>query len=224
MTSLYNKIIEEAGTEMTLQETSKDDLITEIQQLQARIIDLEAELIDRRQHEKGTGITDPLTELYSRRHFYNITQQEIERSLRYSRSLSLVMIGIDGFDTFTDQYGRAFADLVLQILSEKFQESFRGTDILGRYGDDKFTILLPETNLQQAHQACIRIQRKISGMVTETRQGPVQVTFSLGAASMEENLSLDRLTDRALQALQQAQRDGRNRIIIWEDSDQIGIL
>jgi GAF domain-containing protein len=80
------------------------------------------------------AITDELTRLYNRRHFFELANQEFNRSRRYDKELAAMIIDIDHFKQFNDQYGHLVGDQVLRAVSQMLQENLREVDILGRYG------------------------------------------------------------------------------------------
>jgi len=82
--------------------------------------------------------TDPLTGLFNRRHFFNLTEKELERSKRYGHPLSCMMFDIDDFKDVNDTYGHLFGDRVLQEVTQYCQASLRQIDIFARFGGDEF--------------------------------------------------------------------------------------
>jgi len=169
------------------------------------------------------AITDSLTGLYNRRHFFILARREFERSLRYRRLIAAVMIDIDHFKRINDTYGHHVGDQVLQALTRLCLESSRQSDLIGRYGGEEFVILMPETNLDQAYQGAERLRQLIAHTPIETRAGPIQVTISLGVHSFSPehgcegtiDSEIERLIDRADQALLLSKSSGRNRVTIW---------
>lgn len=153
---------------------------------------------------------DPLTALYNRRFFDEKLQEEYLRSKRYNRPLSLIMIDIDHFKAFNDNYGHQKGDEVLAIVAAILQETSRASDFLCRYGGEEMTFILPETNREDAmHMAklcCSRVENS-----TEERCG-VQVTVSLGVSQLSQSDNhVDQLLTRADNALYKAKDEGRNR-------------
>ena len=83
---------------------------------------------------------DPLTALYNRRHFFELTQQELERSRRYNRPLSVIMLDIDHFKQVNDQFGHLVGDRVIVEVSRRIQKALRRIDLACRYGGEEFAI------------------------------------------------------------------------------------
>jgi diguanylate cyclase (GGDEF)-like protein len=159
------------------------------------------------------AITDSLTNLYNRRHFSKVGEDEVQRACRYGRSLSAIMLDIDHFKRVNDTFGHRVGDQVLQGVAASCRESLRGIDVLGRYGGDEFAILLPENDRAAAVQVAERLRKEIAHIQLNTPTGPAKITASLGVASVDCNKpSLDTLLGQADKALYVAKRRGRNRV------------
>jgi diguanylate cyclase (GGDEF)-like protein len=162
------------------------------------------------------AITDPLTGLYNRRGFSEIGHREIERTRRYKRPLSAIMLDIDHFKRINDTYKHAIGDQVLRTLAERCRLRTRELDILGRYGGEEIIILLPETDRAGAIGAAEHLRRDVADQPFETEVGQLWVTISLGVAdSIDGNLELDSLIDRADAAMYAAKQAGRNRVMSY---------
>jgi diguanylate cyclase (GGDEF)-like protein/PAS domain S-box-containing protein len=173
------------------------------------------------------SITDPLTGIGNRRHFIELAQREFQRSHRYQRPLSLIMMDLDHFKVVNDTYGHLVGDKVLQAIAKLCENNLRESDIIGRYGGEEFLILLPETpgnsteteanDEHTAKAVAERLRKMVESTPTQTAQGEIPITVSLGIAELTENVDdLDTLIDRADQALYQAKQSGRNQSVVWE--------
>ena len=91
-------------------------------------------------------VTDPLTQIYNRRYFFQKLQEEFQRAKRYSNSLSCLMIDLDHFKDVNDCYGHQAGDIVLQNVSKILKANIRDTDTLARYGGEEFVVLLLESD------------------------------------------------------------------------------
>jgi diguanylate cyclase (GGDEF)-like protein/PAS domain S-box-containing protein len=172
------------------------------------------------------AITDSLTGWYNRRHFFAQAQNELNRTMRYNHSLSVIMLDIDRFKRVNDTYGHLVGDHVLQAITKRIQKNLRKPDINGRYGGEEFVILLPETGILSAQQAAERIRVTIADRPVATSKGLIPVTISLGVASVQgtEIREVERLLDMADQALYAAKEAGRNRVGVWRMSGMHEIL
>lgn len=180
------------------------------------------EMTERKQMEaklRQLAITDPLTNVFDRYHFYTLADNEFERARRYNHPLSVILLDIDHFKRVNDKYGHTIGDQVLKALAGRCQENMREIDIFARYGDKEFVILLPETDLTQARLVADRLRKGIADLRMEFEGGTGSVTISLGVASFigKKAFSLDKLLRQADQALAIAKRSGRNRVSVWQE-------
>ena len=164
------------------------------------------------------AITDSLTALFNRHHFFTLAEREFDRAQRYKHPLSIVMLDIDDFKHFNDTYGHLIGDIVLRSVADRCRTHLRSVDIVGRYGGEEFIILLPDTGLLQAQQTAERLCQEIAEMKTDTEKGRLSLTVSLGVASLEDgvdDLTLEKLIDRADQALYLAKTRGKSQVSVW---------
>ncbi len=163
------------------------------------------------------SITDDLTGLHNRRHFFELAEVEFERANRYRHPLSAMMIDIDHFKKINDSYGHAVGDQVLKVMGTRFRENLRKIDIIGRYGGDEFAVLLPDNDLSNAYHAAERLRKCVAVSPVDTSQGPLDVTISVGVSALPQDyLSLKKLLDQADMAMYVAKENGNNRVEIWK--------
>ncbi|HEX2981720.1 MAG TPA: diguanylate cyclase [Anaerolineaceae bacterium] len=167
------------------------------------------------------AITDPLTGVYNRRHFFHLAEAEIERARRLGQQVSLVLMDVDHFKTVNDTLGHVAGDQVLQELTRRCLENLRSYDAMARYGGEEFIILLPETGTEAALQVAERLRVCVAGQPIATRTGLAKVTISQGVAVLTGamDFSLDQWIDRADQALYQAKQSGRNVVSARDCAD-----
>jgi diguanylate cyclase len=171
-----------------------------------------------RQEAEELSQLDPLTNLFNRRHFLAIAEQEFERSLRHQHCLAIIILDLDYFKAINDTHGHYVGDVVLQEVAEKIRGTIRRQDTPCRYGGEEFAVLLPETDLFAADSIGRRLQQVIEETNIETEKGPFSVTISVGIATLPEgdHTQVDVLIDRADQALYEAKRAGRNQVKVWQ--------
>ena len=158
--------------------------------------------------------TDELTQAFNRRHFLQELEKEVDRSKRYKRPLSVLVLDLDYFKDVNDTYGHASGDAVLQALSAACSSILRTEDVFARMGGEEFGILFPETGLEEAVQVAERIRKLVQHLkVTAENGATIRFTASLGVTSLQEDdQSLESLLQRADRALYAAKESGRNRV------------
>jgi len=159
------------------------------------------------------AVTDGLTRLYNHEYFQQMLVTEIHLARRKERPLSLIMLDVDHFKAFNDQWGHQFGDEVLAGIARTLQETARGSDVVARYGGEEFAIILPETSLDQALDAAERVRVAVANSRFYHQSQIVEVTISLGVAGLGPALTdSDALIRQADTMLYQAKRSGRNCI------------
>ncbi len=166
------------------------------------------------------AITDGLTKVYNHRQFYKKIEEEAERSKRYGTTCSLVMLDLDFFKKFNDQYGHRAGDTALCNVAQVLNASTRTIDVVSRYGGEEFAIILPETDSTGAKLVAERIRRAVqdtSFPVTED-QPPVHVTVSVGIATCPQDASdVNELVEYADKALYYSKETGKNKVSVWSE-------
>ncbi len=161
--------------------------------------------------------TDPLSELFNRRHFFEQINKELERFRRYGTCFSLVMLDIDHFKSINDIYGHLVGDQVLIQVAEFCRQEMRTIDVLARYGGDEMIFLLPETGPQRAKEAAERLRKGVEKLEIRVNGDINSITISLGVTSLmpDEETSLETLLARVDRALYASKEQGRNRTTVW---------
>ena len=159
------------------------------------------------------AVTDELTNINNRRHFFKLAFSEFYRARRYARPLSVLMIDIDFFKKTNDQYGHAIGDIVLQEIARLCQTTLRDLDIIGRYGGEEFIVLLSETELDDAQAIAERLREKVQNAKISTPKGDLRVTVSIGVAGDNtEATNLLEMIESADAAMYEAKEAGRNLV------------
>jgi diguanylate cyclase (GGDEF)-like protein len=159
------------------------------------------------------SMTDPLTGLLNRRYFTTLSQKEVARSLRHGLRFSVLMLDIDHFKRINDNFGHPVGDLAIKALAEVCNQALRPHDILARYGGEEFILTLPHTEEEGARVVAERIRKAVEQLEIATASGPVRFTVSIGLSIYNRDLSLERIVERADEALYKAKQGGRNRIV-----------
>ena len=163
--------------------------------------------------------TDPLTGVANRRHVLTQCEEEILRSRRYDRPVSLVMCDLDHFKSVNDRFGHAAGDAVLRAFSATARSVLReGIDTIGRFGGEEFLLLLPQTGVQSARLVAERLRRRCAGIEIPSPWSAARVTCSFGVTALaDDDGGVDGFLRRADAALYRAKDAGRDRVVVSED-------
>lgn len=163
---------------------------------------------------KRLATSDSLTGIANRRHFITLATREWQRSKRYERPLTLILLDIDHFKKINDRLGHAMGDAAIRSVVSSVSAGLRASDLIGRVGGEEFAILLPETTMDAATQLAERIRRNVAERpMSMTTVEPMILTISLGVAKLQpEDSSFDELYQRADAALYGAKNAGRDRV------------
>ena len=165
------------------------------------------------------AITDSLTGIFNRRHFFELAEAEFQDALRYDRSFSVLMFDLDLFKQVNDTYGHSRGDDILRTVVQRCAGTVRHSDILGRYGGEEFVVALPQANPKKALSMADRLRHVISANPIETGHGSLTITVSFGVSTLSlDDKDLMQLLNRADAALYQAKQSGRNRVCVWSDN------
>jgi diguanylate cyclase (GGDEF)-like protein len=158
--------------------------------------------------------TDPLTGVLNRRSFLERGAIELERTRRYDRPMTVLMIDADHFKHVNDRFGHDGGDAVLIALTQSLSAGLRISDLLGRLGGEEFAILLPETGPDDAEMLADRLRTRVSELRVATKNGTATLTISVGSAAIDANTTdFSSLLERADKALYEAKKAGRNRVV-----------
>jgi diguanylate cyclase (GGDEF)-like protein len=157
---------------------------------------------------------DSLTKIYNRKFLENQLQNEFKRFKRGQRPFSLIMLDIDFFKKTNDTYGHLCGDYVLKSLASSISSKIRSTDTLARYGGEEFFCLLTETDINSAIHFAEMLRKTVENETFTFQDIPVQLTISLGVTAMTPEIqSLEVLLKKADDALYEAKRTGRNKVV-----------
>lgn len=160
------------------------------------------------------AVVDELTGLRNRRYFDRTLQYEVDRMRRYDRALSVVLLDVDHFKSVNDRFGHLVGDEVLKVVARCLERNVRKADLAARYGGEEFALVLPETALAGALHVAERVRESLEQLDVDG----LKVTASLGVATVEKSWpgDLPGIVRAADQALYQAKRTGRNRVVTVE--------
>ncbi len=193
-------------------------VIADLAQSAAARLALALSNIKLRQTLRNLSVRDALTGLYNRRFVDEVFDHEVVRCRRNDKSLSVLMIDVDHFKRFNDNFGHDAGDVVLRAVGTLLRESFRKTDLPCRLGGEEFLVILPECDSEAAFKVAEQLRIKISALVLFHQGKSLDaVTASMGVASWPEPISDEGLLVSAADAaLYAAKRAGRNQVHVAE--------
>jgi diguanylate cyclase (GGDEF)-like protein len=167
------------------------------------------------------AVTDELTGLYNRRHFFERMEQMLATATRYDQALGLIILDIDNFKLVNDTYGHLVGDLVLRELAECLRQQSRKSDVIARYGGEELVLVLPETDLPGAVHTAEKVRMSLESRDIQLEDGRIlRITASFGVAELNALCTLtpgvpintEKLVEAADAALYRAKHSGRNRV------------
>ena len=175
-------------------------------------------LANLRLHEamRQQSVRDPLTGLFNRRYMEESLDRELRRAARGGRSLGILMLDLDFFKHFNDNFGHDAGDAMLREFSGILQSSIRGGDIACRYGGEEFAVILPEASLEATRQRAEVIREKTKHLnVSHRGLGLGTVTLSVGVVAFPQHGASSEVLFRAAdEALYAAKQGGRDRVVV----------
>jgi diguanylate cyclase (GGDEF)-like protein/PAS domain S-box-containing protein len=197
-----------------------DDLTTiekrnaHLRKLLYRLKESRAEIRRQNQELRALATTDPLTACLNRRSFFASFESYWSGAGRYGFPLSCIMVDIDHFKAINDRHGHSAGDQVLRQVAQTLRTMVRKTDLVCRYGGEEFCVLLPHLDLEEAAQAAERFRQRIAARSSAN----LAVTASLGVSALALGArEPHELLDQADKALYVAKRNGRNRVVRWDE-------
>jgi diguanylate cyclase (GGDEF)-like protein len=162
------------------------------------------------------AVRDPLTGLYNRRYMQEFLDRELHSARRKHRPVAVIMLDLDHFKRYNDNYGHSAGDDALAMVGETLLRSVRAEDVACRYGGEEFALILPECSLQQATVRAEAIRKRLREYsVQPDRKLKDGLTVSIGVAAFDETTDrVDLLLKFADDALYQAKHTGRNRVVV----------
>jgi diguanylate cyclase (GGDEF)-like protein/PAS domain S-box-containing protein/hemerythrin-like metal-binding protein len=195
-------------------------------ELEMRNEQLKSEITERQKTEEAIrhlAFYDGLTQLPNRRFLLDRLQQAIARARRDKSRIALLFIDLDKFKPINDEFGHQTGDWLLQAVARRMSDCLREYDTASRFGGDEFVILLPD--LAEQHDA-LAVAERVRATLEQpfpTEEGPVlQVSASIGIAYFPDHATTERdLLRIGDEAMYQAKRAGRNRVVLLEPKELI---
>ncbi len=191
---------------------SRDDLEAaraQARQAEARITELQKEL-EAASHNMRH---DQLTGVLNRRGLEETFQKECARAQRSESQLCVALLDIDNFKKLNDTHGHDAGDMALVHLTTLVRENLRPTDTVARLGGEEFIILYPESTLEAATAALVRLQRQLTKRLFLANDSKILITFSAGLSVWLPGEPMDAVIKRADDAMYEAKQSGKNRVV-----------
>ena len=162
---------------------------------------------------------DPLTGFYNHRFLHERLGEEVVRSQRARRTLSVLMLDLDDFKLVNDTFGHLFGDRVLTFVAELIRSTLRASDVAARDGGDEFAVILPETDAVDARRTAERIVAAFGELpFVDAHRGPVPLAVSIGVATFPgDGRTATELIAAADAALYRVKRAGGHAAAAAED-------
>ena len=158
------------------------------------------------------SMRDALTQLHNRRYFDEYGSRLFQHAVRYQRPFSIMLADIDHFKQINDRYSHAMGDEVLRRIGEILRTKVRASDLVARYGGEEFVIAFPETDLEQAHDTCEALRKRIELHPWHELHPDLRVTMSMGLSSDTRMKDIHAMLELADALLYRAKGSGRNRV------------
>lgn len=170
---------------------------------------------------KNISTTDDLTGLHNRKFLLERLESEMSRAKRYKTSVSCILFDLDFFKVVNDMYGYEWGDVLLKKIAEMLSNLARKEDVVTRYGDEEFMVILPETSEENAFIFAERFRRDVEKMsfipAGEDERHPVKISGGIATYPHLEEVdeNANSLIRYAEHALYNAKKRGKNRIILF---------
>jgi diguanylate cyclase (GGDEF)-like protein len=212
------EVLQIANAELSVLNLSYEQMNRSLVEKTVQLELLTAELEKKNKVLEKLAHVDGLTQAYNHRYFQDFLDREINRADRNEYTLSLIMVDIDNFKKFNDNYGHQVGDYVLRQFSCIARESLREYDLFARYGGEEFVLVLPETSAADAEIVAEKLRDTIGEYCFKQGQETYYITASFGVADMtpsKDKFSKNDLIGFSDAALYDAKKKGRNRVVVY---------
>ncbi len=204
---LVSEMIDNMGRIVELK-TKADEQNLELKSLNARLKEANQRLVE-------LSITDGLTSLYNHRYIHQRLEEELLRSKRSGKPISVVMADLDHFKRLNDQLGHLQGDDALRRFSGWLRDGVRKTDLVGRFGGEEFMVLLLDCDLNKGRKVAEKVRKSVEA---NSKVPPFDslggFTVSMGVAQWDGQQSIAQLVEQADKALYKAKQGGRNQVCL----------
>lgn len=210
--SIIHGILDETQTIQSEASRSQQIMLAaqkEVKEAEIRIKELEDKLAQMSELVRE----DQLTGSLNRRGLDDIFEREADRADRRGTPLCAAMLDLDNFKKLNDTHGHAAGDEALIHVVRIVKQTLRSIDVIARYGGEEFLIVMPETSLDEAAKAMMRVQRELTTHFFTANDQRLFITFSAGVALRAPHEAQESVLKRADKAMYEAKKSGKNRVI-----------
>ncbi|MEH1967019.1 diguanylate cyclase [Nostoc sp.] len=196
----------------TLEEICPED--QQITEIIARTLGIALNNLSIKQRLTYDNLRDGMTQLFNQNYMQSITEQRLAEAERLGQPLSVIFLDIDNFKSYNTRYGHVTANIVLQGLAKLLLKSIRSFDIPCRWGGEEFVIVMPNMTLETLRKRVEQLRIDIEQMQLKDGDRILEnITASFGIAVSEPGITVKDFLDRANQAMLEAKRTGKNRVM-----------
>lgn len=202
--------------------SAKDVVLGQAKKIQSQIDAMREELEESKrttskltqllEQVESKAMIDPLTQVFNRGTYNMEIDQMIKKFKRYKNPAALIIIDIDHFKKFNDDYGHKAGDAVLTLVAASIKGAVRDTDMVFRYGGEEFVVLLNKLDLKNTLKVAEKVRAQIESHHLMNKGTVLKVTASLGLSCFKEGDIESTIFERADKALYQGKQNGRNRV------------
>ncbi len=169
------------------------------------------------------AITDSLTDVHTRRYLLERFEEERLRAQARKSHMAFLMVDVDFFKTYNDQFGHLTGDQILREIASIIKANIREIDIIGRYGGEEFCVVLPDTDNSGAHYVAERIRSAVENATIKAYDTTAKATVSVGITVYpQDGKEMTELIDKADWALYRAKKHGRNQVCAFGKYEKEG--
>ncbi len=177
---------------------------------------LSASSLEAQYHESVYKMmtTDGLTQVYNKRYLLETLERELSRAARRRSPLCVLMMDLDKFKSINDTWGHLAGDAVLTEFSRRVGSVLQGDEVLARFGGEEFSLLVPDTSLEEATQIAENVRAAVASSPVTFEDTKIPITVSIGVAQFSADLppSSSSLLEEADRMLYLAKTSGRNQV------------